>query len=82
MIDHESILRKKREIEQRIRELDRVIGKVKDPISLKIELKDGSQLVLSIREFGRSCLDHMLHKMLADLKKEDQSLADRISKWE
>ena len=79
---HEDVLRNRREIDQRIREVERVIGKIKDPTSLRIDLKDGSTITLSINVLGRSALDHMLQSALADLKKEQIKIEDRIAKWE
>ena len=79
---HEEILRKRRELDQRIREIERVIGKIKYPTSLKIDLKDGSAIVLSLNVLGQSALDHMLHSALSDMKKEQTKIEDRIAKWE
>lgn len=79
---HEDVLRKRRELDQNIREIERVILKTKDPVLMKIEMKDGSAVQLSVRTFGRSCLDHMLQSLLSDLKKELAKIEDRISKWE
>jgi len=79
---HEEVLRSLRDLEMRIREVERVIGKVKNPTCLKIELKDGSAVVLSMNVLGRSALDHMLQSALADMKKEQIKIEDRIAKWE
>lgn len=79
---HEEVLRNRRELDQRIREVERVIGKIKDPTSLRIDLKDGSTITLSINVLGRSALDHMLQSALADMKKEQVKIEDRIAKWE
>lgn len=79
---HEEVLRNRRELDQRIREVERVIGKIKDPTSLRIDLKDGSTITLSINVLGRSALDHMLQSALSDMKKEQVKIEDRIAKWE
>ena len=79
---HEDVLRNRREIDQRIREVERVIAKIKDPTSLRIDLKDGSTITLSMGVLGRSALDHMLQSALADMKKEQVKIEDRIAKWE
>lgn len=79
---HEDVLRNRRELDQRIREVERVIGKIKDPTSLRIDLKDGATITLSINILGRSALDHMLQSALADMKKEQIKIEDRIAKWE
>lgn len=79
---HEDVLRNRREIDQRIREVERVIAKIKDPTSLRIDLKDGATITLSINVLGRSALDHMLQSALADMKKEQVKIEDRIAKWE
>jgi len=79
---HEDVLRNRREIDQRIREVERVIGKIKDPTSLRIDLKDGTTITLSINVLGRSALDHMLQSALSDMKKEQVKIEDRIAKWE
>ena len=79
---HEDVLRNRREIDQRIREVERVIAKIKDPTSLRIDLKDGTTIILSINVLGRSALDHMLQSALSDMKKEQIKIEDRIAKWE
>ena len=79
---HEDVLRNRREIDQRIREVERIISKIKDPTSLRIDLKDGSTITLSINVLGRSALDHMLQSALSDMKKEQIKIEDRIAKWE
>jgi len=79
---HEDVLRQRRELDQRIREVDRIIGKIKDPTSLRIDLKDGSTIMLSLNVIGRSALDHMLQSALSDMKKEQTKIEDRIAKWE
>ena len=79
---HEDVLRNRREIDQRIREVERIISKIKDPTSLRIDLKDGSTITLSINVLGRSALDHMLQSALSDMKKEQVKIEDRIAKWE
>lgn len=79
---HEDVLRNRRELDQRIREVERVIGRIKDPTCLKIELKDGSAIVLSMNVLGRGALDHMLQSALADMKAEQIKIEDRIAKWE
>jgi len=79
---HEDVLRNRREIDQRIREVERVIVKIKDPTSLRIDLKDGSTITLSMGVLGRSALDHMLQSALSDMKKEQIKIEDRIAKWE
>lgn len=79
---HEDVLRNRRELDQRIREVERVIGKIKDPTSLRIDLKDGSTITVSMGVLGRSALDHMLQSALSDMKKEQIKIEDRIAKWE
>lgn len=79
---HEDVLRNRRELDQRIREVERVIAKIKDPTSLRIDLKDGSTITLSMGVLGRSALDHMLQSDLSDMKKEQIKIEDRIAKWE
>lgn len=82
MSKHEEVLRSLRELDQRTREVERVIGKIKDPTSLRIDLKDGSTITVSINVLGRSALDHMLQSALADMKKEQIKIEDRVAKWE
>jgi hypothetical protein len=82
MSKHEEVLRSLRELDQRIREVERVIAKIKDPTSLRIDLKDGTTITLSINVLGRSALDHMLQSALSDMKKEQIKIEDRIAKWE
>lgn len=79
---HEEVLRKRRELDQRIREIERAIEKVKNPISVRVDLKDGSGVSISINTLGRGALDHMLQSALSDLKKELTKIEDRIAKWE
>lgn len=79
---HEEVLRKRRELDQRIREIERAIEKVKNPVSVRIDLKDGSGVLISINTLGRGALDHMLQSTLSDIRKQLIKVEERIAKWE
>ena len=82
MINHEEILRQKRELENSVNELERIVKEIKNPKYIKILNGDGSEKSISTDRLGQGLTEEFLKKALATGICKLGEMNARIAKWE
>lgn len=82
MINHEEILRKRKELERSVDELEKIVKEVKHPKHLKITNGDGTEKNISTDRIGNGLTEEFLKKALATGICKLGEMNARIAKWE